>query len=288
MALYAGKCHRHYASQEAEAYYTHNPYVPPSYTAEEFEKMLVVKSPEEIGNFRKKLEKRLPQWFASGTEPSPFALWQNYRKQVLSDLEKKMGSGRLTHAYTQWGALLQSPSETTEKAAIEAYKQLQADAHAQQTLRLFVQEMYNHPERFTCSEAVLAYQSIVYFIEDKKNNRQHLQHLRLKQLHSNLKKWKEDGHPTGVALWNMVQQQYFKQLANNAVLFQYPQNRQALEKSFESIDRLAEDPYHLTYFELQTTIPHGLAQLDAILAEASLKEEGIVKKLKLYRNLIKL
>lgn len=286
MALGAGKCHRNYASQEAEAYYTHNPYPSPSYTAEEFEKMLVVKSPEEIGNFRKKLEKRLPQWFSSGTEPTPFALWQDYRKQVLSELEED--SDLLTHCYNQWGALLQTPNETTEKEAMEAYKQLQADAPAQQKLRSFVRKIYNHPGCFTCSEAALAYQSLVHFIEDKKNNSQQLQHLRLKQLHSNLKKWRKDGHPSGVALWHMVQQQYFKQLEKNAVLFQYPQNRQAIEKSFESIDRLTDNPYCLNYNDLQSNIPHGLTQFDAILTEASLREVGAVKELKLYRNLIKL
>ncbi|HLP34642.1 MAG TPA: hypothetical protein VK133_01475 [Amoebophilaceae bacterium] len=287
MAWCAAKCHnKHYAPEEAEAYYTHNPYVPPSYTPEEFEKMLVIKSPEEIGEFRKKLEKRLPQWTSSGTEPTPFALWQNYRQQVLSELEK--GSDRLTHCYNQWGALLQTPNEATEKEVVEAYKQLQADVHAQQRLRSFVLKLYNHPNSFICSESALAYQSLICFIIEDKKNMLHLQHLRQKQLHSNLKQWKKDGHPSGVALWKMVQEQHFKKLKENAVLFQYQKNLEAIEKCLVSIDRLVQEPDSLSYEALQSTIPHGLTQLDVILAEASLKEEGVVKALKLYRNLIKL
>jgi hypothetical protein len=169
---------------------------------------------------------------------------------------------------------------------IKASKKLKADTNAQQALKAFVRKMYNEPEKVKLTKAKLTYQEFLYFILDKNQN---AQHLKMKKMHANLTKWKQDGHPTGLQLWKGIVEQNKEKFNKDSMIFKYPQNQRAIKESLKIADRLTDDPYSLTYKELQETLPHGLEQLDAILSEVHLKkEEGDIKLLKTYCGFIKM
>lgn len=279
LIIFCGNCNNNHITQEEEDFYTRNSYKIPEYTSEEFQQMLVVKSPSDITNFRKQFIEKGPKWLASGTEPKPHELWNRFRAEVLKELEEQFSS--LKNYFDSFGKLLEDPTASNEKKLIGANKKLQTDPKAEKALRALVQNIYNR----NLTESLLAYQEFDQFIHDNEAN---TLHLNIKKLHSTLAGWKKDGYLSGLQLWNNIIKQEKDKLMKESMVFKYVANQTAIEDSLKIADRLANSAYCVNYKELKETLPHGLEKLNTILDEVYyLKEQGDVMLLKRYCKLIK-
>ncbi|WP_339044692.1 hypothetical protein [Cardinium endosymbiont of Tipula unca] len=279
LIVFCGNCHNTHLAQEEEDFYTNNTYTLPEYSPEEFKQLLSIKSPNDITNFRKKLEKKIPKWLASGTEVKPSELWSHFRAEVLKTLEEE-GLPTLKNYHDSFGKLLEEPTEANEKKMIAANEELQANPKAAQALRTFFQHIYNK----NLTESLLAYHEFAQFVHSKKTNNLHLS---IKRLHSSLASWKKDGYLSGLQLWHKIMQKEKNKLTKESKVFRYTENQKATEESLKLTDQLANSPYCVNYKELQETLPHGLEKLNTILDDVYyLKEQGDVALLKRYCAII--
>lgn len=278
-----------YILQEKEGYYTQNDYQLD--TLESFEQTIcILTSPDAITNFRKKLADRTSKWCTSGTEKTPYELWNNFFKQeIVEKIVKKLQKQTydtilLENYYDSFGKLFKEPTEENEKEVITSIKKLQANATLEQAFKTCIAERYNKPETINLTKSTLEYQELLYFMLNKPNKNNTL-HIKLRKFQSNLVKWKEDGHPTGQQLWNRIQEKEIN-LLNDAPLYAYTQNREAIEQSLKLIDQLADNPYILSYKDLLATLPHGIKQLNGLLYQVQLKETDDTKLLNVYLRLV--
>lgn len=279
LIIFCGNCNNNHITQEEEDFYTRNAYKLPEYTSEEFQQMLIEKSPSDIANFRKQLIEKGPKWLTSGTEPKAHELWNRFRTEILKELEAQFSS--LINYFDSFGKLLEDPTAANEKKLIDANKKLQTDPKAAKALRTFVQNMHNQ----NLTESLLAYQEFDQFIHDNESN---TLHLNIKKLHSTLAGWKKDGYLSGLQLWNNIIKQEKDKLMKESMVFKYVANQKAIEESLKIAARLANSTYCVNYKELKETLPHGLEKLNTILDEVYyLKEQGDVVLLKRYCKLIK-
>ncbi|MBX9889938.1 MAG: hypothetical protein K2X94_01560 [Amoebophilaceae bacterium] len=271
--------HSSHLSQAKKGYYTDNAYKLPTYTAEEFEPIFVEQSPNKLTHFRKELEKKRAKWLVTGKERAPEELWEDLRADLLNKETTK--SECLHRYYHSWGDLLKAPTEANEKRVLEAGKQLKADKDAPEKFKEWARNLYNEPEDFKLTKALLSYQEFFYFITEDPYN---IAHLKVKRIHSYLGKWQEDDHLPGIQLWEAITKEQ-EALLDHSVWFAYPKNQAAIIASLTILARLKDDPYSLTYKELQETLPYGIQKLEAVLDEVDFKDEEKVKLLKTYLSL---
>lgn len=288
LLLCCGCMYKHtHTLQEKKEYYTQNPYK--LYTLESFQSTIIQASPDAITSLRKKLADRSPKWSTSGTEKKPYELWNNFLKQetpkeIVTALQKAgYDTTLLENYYNRLSNLFRDPTEEHEKKVIEAIKKLQANPKLEQAFKECIATRYNNPATIYLTKVTLEYQELLYFILGKTN----MLYRKLKKWQSNLVKWQEDGHPTGQALWKLIQQNYNK-LLSNSKLYKYKENQEAIEQSLRLMDQLADDPYSLSYKDFLETLPHGIKQLKDILYEVGLKEKNDIdiKSLTNYLGLI--
>lgn len=278
------KCDSGYIDQDKEGYYTQNPYELNERTL--LKDTMTILPTDVITKLSKKLATNAPKWLITGTEKQPYAIWKEFFAEIPAKIvatlkEKGHNTLPLEDYYGKLGLLFKTATATNEKELIVAAQKLQADANLMQAFEKCIIERHNKPGTIYLNKPTLAYQELLCFILEKTNKL----HISLKKLCLNLKKWAENGHPTGWALWNNIQNKHKEQLKCSQ-LYKYTKNRQVIKESLNLIDQLANAPYSLSYKDFLEILPYGIKQLKDILYEVRLEEDDDIKLLKTYLGIV--
>jgi len=291
LLLFCGStCNNQYISQEEEGYYTQNNFK--LSRVESFTKTIsMLESPDEIGDFRKKLEDRTKKWCTTDREKNPDELWNIFFKKeieakIIQKLEKNHDTTFLKNYYDHLEELFKAPTKENEKALITSIKKLQANATLMEAFKICIAEKYDNPENINLTKPILAYQECLYFIQNKPE-KNYMLHNKLKRLQYYLLKWEKDGHQTGPQLWQSIQkEEKTNKLLKEVKSYTYQKNKEAIEKSLELLHALAKDLYSLSYKDLLETLPYGISKLNSILYQLELKKTDEIKLLTNYLKFI--
>lgn len=278
-------CTDDYISQDKKGYYTENRYVPSRFDL--FEKTIsILEAADDITNLRKKLKDNIKKWCTAGTEKKPYEIFHTFftdavQVNIVEALRKKYDTTLLENYYDRVGNLFKEPTEANEKEVIATVSKLQANSELMKAIKAYIEANYHNPTTLYLNKPTLEYQELLYFILGKS----HALHINLIKLHSNLSKWKEDGHPAGLELWKETQKTYDK-LLKGSKFYGYTENREAINNSLRLMNQLADSPYGLSYKDLLETLPHGVDKLKNILYEVRLEEKKDIRLLKTYLELV--
>lgn len=275
-----------YLAEEEKEFFTQN--LHKLEQLDQFSSILVLKiCPEYITKLREKLADRSPQWLATGREAKPFQIWTAFYKEAVSPMIQTISTKHrvpfLQEYYNNLGELFKESTQLNEKKVIESIKKLQPDADLTEAVKQYIAEKYSKPETIYVSKPLLEYQEFLYFIlnDPTKNN---TLHTKLKKLQYELKKWKEDGNPTGRELWQAIKKNH-GELLKRSPLYRYKENQEAIQRSLILMDQIQDDFYRLTYRDLLEILPHGTKKRRQILAEPQFKNIYDTKLMNKYDEL---